>query len=316
MAVSGGGGDLRELASVYTHALIEFVSRPEEAGLHRAYELGRAGLNHGSGVLEVALLHSRALADATTGAADSERLRLLNASERFLIEVLSPFEMAHRAFREAKLALQRLNGALESHSRRIAGALHDDALQLLVPLHLAIADLGGRVHPDVLPELERLRALLFALESRLRDLSHEVRPPALDGAGLVPALRELAGNAGRRWGFAVDVEADSALDDRMSPAIEAAVYRVASEALTNVGRHAHATRARLSVRRMGSGIACRIADDGVGFGENGAPKKGFGLISIGERVAALGGVLHVQPNRPRGVELTIELPIGGPAWRH
>src|SRR5205823_2679488 len=126
----------RELAHDYAVALQHYLSVPEEAALARAHELGRKALTDGLGVLDMATVHSRALAAALKRPlGDGERAQMLNALEKFFIEALSPFEMAHRGFWEANVVLHRLNDVLEGQAKRIASQLHDDAAQLLASVH-------------------------------------------------------------------------------------------------------------------------------------------------------------------------------------
>src|SRR5439155_18135721 len=170
-------------------ALEQYLSEPEELALTRAYELGRKALAEGLGVLELATVHSRALAAVLERPlADTEKVLLLDALEKFFVEVLSPFEMAHRGFRDANVVLHRLNDVLEGQAKRIASALHDEASQLLASVHLALADVASRLPPERAEELQTARGLLDQIEQRLRNLAHELRPPILEDLGLVPAL--------------------------------------------------------------------------------------------------------------------------------
>src|SRR5262245_66609269 len=168
------------LARDYSVALNAYLADPEEAGLERAYELGRRALADGMGVLEMATVHSRAL-PATLGPAldESERIKRLDAVERFFVEASSPFEMAFLSFREANVVLHRLNDVLEGQARRIAHALHDEAAQLLASVHLALAEIATR-YPDTGKAMHDVRGLLEQIEERLRNLSHELRPPILE----------------------------------------------------------------------------------------------------------------------------------------
>jgi two-component system sensor histidine kinase UhpB len=97
--------------------------------------------------------------------------------------------------------------------------------------------------------------------------------------------------------------------------VEATLYRVTQEALTNVARHARATRAEVSLVHTPLRVTCSIRDDGVGFDAArkapGAKPKGLGLAAIEERVAALGGIVSLRHNDAvsHGTELTVEIPL-------
>jgi signal transduction histidine kinase len=297
----------------YSVALQEYLADPEEPGLERAYELGRRALADGLGVLEMATVHSRALpATLATASEPGDRLKRLEAVERFFVEASSPFEMAFLSFREANVVLHRLNDVLEGQARRIAHALHDEAAQLLASVHMALADIALH-YPDTTKSVSDVRGLLEQIEERLRNLSHELRPPILEDLGLVPALEFLADSVSKRWGLAVNVNAS--IDGQVPATVETTMYRIVSEALINVVRHARATHADVVLRREAHRMICSVRDDGIGLDASVAEKgkakgrQGLGLVEIQERTAALGGVLRLVPNTERGTDLTVEIPL-------
>jgi signal transduction histidine kinase len=300
------------LADGYALALQHYLSAREEPALARAHELGRKALTDGLGVLEMATVHSRALAAVLKGPlADGERAQVLDALETFLVEALSPFEMAHRGFWDANVVLHRLNDVLEGQAKRIASALHDEAAQLLASVHLALADVANKLPSDSAKEIEAARRLLDQIEERLRNLAHELRPPILDDLGLVPALEFLADGVSKRWGLHVSVQAS--IDRELPATVETTLYRITREALTNVAKHAKATHAQVSVQQAAHHLACSIRDDGIGFDASAAApakgSRGLGLVEIQERVAALGGIFRLGSNIPRGTDLTVEIPL-------
>jgi signal transduction histidine kinase len=301
-----------ELAHHYALGLASYLSEPEGPALERAHELGRQALTDGLGVLEMATIHSQAVSTALNASVmDGERARVVESLEKFLIEALAPFEMAHRGFWEANVVLHRLNDVLEGQAKRIAYALHDEAAQLLASVHLALADIARRVAPESAKDLQAARGLLDQIEERLRNLAHELRPPILNDLGLVAALEFLGESVSKRWGFRVTVQASV---DRTLPAIiETTLYRIAQEALTNVAKHAKATQADLSVQQSEHHIVCSIRDDGVGLDLTASPpgngRRGLGLLEIEERAAALGGRVHLGRHDTRGTDLTIEIPL-------
>jgi signal transduction histidine kinase len=297
----------------YAVALQAYLADPEEAGLERAYELGRRALADGLGVLEMATVHSRSLpATLTTATEENDRLKRLEAVERFFVEASSPFEMAFLSFREANVVLHRLNDVLEGQARRIAHALHDEAAQLLASVHLALADVALHF-PDTTKSVSDVRGLLEQIEERLRNLSHELRPPILEDLGLVPALEFLADSVSKRWGLAVNVHAS--IDGQVPATVETTMYRIIHEALINVVRHARATHADVALRKEAHRVICSVRDNGIGLDASVAEKgktkgrQGLGLVEIQERTAALGGVLRLVPNADRGTDLTVEIPL-------
>jgi len=301
-----------ELAEAYAAALQFYLSDPAELALARAHELGRQALANGLGVLDMATVHSGALAaELKRPVADRERAQIIEGAEKFFVEALSPFEMAHRGFWEANVTLHRLNEVLEGQAKRIASALHNEAAQLLASVHLALADVALRLPPDSAKDIQAARGLLDQIEARLRNLAHELRPPILDDLGLIPALEFLAEGMSKRWGLSVTVEAS--IEGKLPAIIETSLYRIAQEALTNVGRHAKATRAQVSLHQPAHQIVCSIRDDGIGFDATamarGKASRGLGLREIQERAAGLGGILRVGSNTPHGGDVTVEIPL-------
>lgn len=299
-----------EFGERYTADLRDYLTGAGEAALQRAYELGRRALNEGVGILEIAAFHHQALEAILRTASTRERaIQLFQTAEHFLIEILSPFEMAHRGFRETNALLRRLNQTLEEEYKRIAHALHDEAGQLLASVHLALDEMARAVSPAH-EHLHKVKGLLDQIEGQLRQLSHELRPTILDDLGLVPALKFLAEGVAARTGLRITVEADPDLP--LSPLLETTLYRVVQEALTNVMRHAKASQVRIQLHHEALRVRCSIRDDGVGFDASSAltrpGRKGLGLLGMQERLNSVGGSLSVVSASGQGTELTIAIP--------
>jgi len=177
----------------YRSSLREYAARGGELALGRAYELGRRALAERKSLVEMGSLHHQAVLDLVRSVDDEKRREeFLHASSEFFAECVSPYEMAHRGFQDAVTALRQLNETLEEEIKRIAYAVHDEAGQLLVAVHLALADVASE-----LPELQQAKfaqitELLNEVEKHLRRYSHELRPTILDDLGWIPAIRFLA----------------------------------------------------------------------------------------------------------------------------
>jgi signal transduction histidine kinase len=296
----------------FTRALGDHLAGGDEAALLWAYDLGRKALADGLGVLDVTtLLDDALLAACQSASSPEESARMVSAAKDFMLECLSPFEMAHRGVREANTALRGLNELLEEQTRRISHELHDQAGQLLVAVYLALDELDHDLGSELVHgRLQRIKGLLDEIEDQLRHLSHELRPTMLDDLGLGPALEFLARNVAARNGLEVMVE--RVPEGRLSPRVETAVYRIVQEALNNVGKHARAAKVVVRVDREARKICCSIRDNGVGFdvssvlGRGGA--QGIGLIGIRERLAPLGGTLQIVSAPGEGTELLVTIP--------
>jgi signal transduction histidine kinase len=304
-----GGAEFRE---EYRRALQGYISHGDEAGLGAAYELGRKALASGQSLMEIAATHCEVVSEHLGNDADAQsRKQLLQGGANFLTEMLSPYEMAHRGFQDAVTALRQINERLEEQIKKIAYAVHDDAGQLLVAVHLALASLATELPEAQQEEIVRIEGLLNEVEKQLRQYSHELRPTVLDDLGWLPAIRFLADGVSRRTKLPIHVEAD--FSGRLSPAVEIALYRVVQEALNNAVKHSNASSVSISAKREGDLLNCAILDNGVGFdmralGTKGQ-KRGLGLTAIHERMNAVGGMVHIESVPGRGTKLLITLPL-------
>lgn len=299
---------LDEALTRYRDELKAYLARPGEVPLKRAYEIGRDVLDDGGGLLDIATIHFGAVADLVA----EEKVpafspTVLAAAGAFFVEALAPFEMTHRGFREANLALRSVNESLEAKSTRIAHALHDEAGPLLVTVHLALKALARDVAPPIAERLDAVRAQLNEIEEQLRHLAHEFRPLTLEQFGLGESLRFLAEGIASRNGLRVDVEV--VLEHRLEPTVEITLYRLVQEGLTNVIRHARARQARARIVAENGMIHCTVADDGVGMDPSRAEDgRGLGLTGMHERVGALGGTLRVRSAPGLGTEIHATIP--------
>lgn len=298
----------------YQSCLRQYVAGGGELALGRAYDLGRRALAERKSLVDMASLHHQAvLALVRNAEGEASLAEILPASAEFLAECLSPYEMAHRGFQEAVNALRQLNETLEEEIKRVAYAVHDEAGQLLVAVHLALAEVAlGLPEPQQAP-FARIKEMLNEVEKHLRRYSHELRPTILDDLGWVPAIRFLADGISKRANLPIHI--DAAVSDRLPTNIETTIYRFAQEALTNAVKHAKASNIWIRAWREKSVLRCSIRDDGVGFdtrpNQRAGHRKGLGLIAMRERLSAVGGTLQIESNQSRGTELSIRIPLEG-----
>src|SRR5882762_3726340 len=296
----------------YRSSLREYAAGGGEVALGRAYELGRRALTEQKSLVEMASLHHQAVV-VLVGGAENEKRReeLLRASGEFLAECLSPYEMAHRGFQDAVKALRQLNETLEEEIKRIAYAVHDEAGQLLVAVHLALAEVARELPKFQQQQIGRIGELLNQVEKHLRRYSHELRPTILDDLGWIPAIRFLAEGVSARAGLPIHIEAT--VSGRLPGPVETALYRTVQEGLTNAVKHAKAKNIWIRAFRERDALCCSIRDDGAGFDalqvQKEPSRKGLGLIAMQERMSAIGGTLHVESCPGRGTELSVRVPL-------
>jgi signal transduction histidine kinase len=143
----------------------------------------------------------------------------------------------------------------------------------------------------------------------VRRLAFDLRPTVLDDVGLVAAVRRLGADLTERYGVPVDVDLDGLDDDtRLRPELETVVYRVVQEALTNVARHAEASRAAVELAVDGEVARVTVADDGVGFDVDDTTLRSLGLAGMRERASLADGVLGISSTRGEGTTVTLEVP--------
>jgi signal transduction histidine kinase len=298
----------------YSSFLRDYVANSGENALGKAYELGRRAFTERMSLVEIASLHHRALQGLLQEEKDQKRREvLLRTSGEFLAECLSPYEMAHRGFQDAVRALRQVNETLEEEIKRIAYAVHDEAGQLLVAVHLALAEVALEMPKAQQEQVAKIAGLLNQVEKHLRRYSHELRPTILDDLGWIPAIRFLAEGMSKRANLPIHIEAT--VSGRLHGALETTLYRVVQEALTNAVKHAKANNVWIRAWKESLVLCCSIRDDGQGFdcNQSQAPpeRKGLGLIAMQERVTAIGGTLHIESRPGSGTELSIRLPLEG-----
>jgi signal transduction histidine kinase len=204
-------------------------------------------------------------------------------------------------------ALHCANDRLEAEIKRIACALHDESGQILTLAHLKLAEVRRLAPAGCATQLDQVTMLLSDLEAHLRRLSHELRPPILDDFGLTPAVEFLAESFSQSRGIAVAVMGGAG--GRLDPRIEVAFYRAVQEALTNVAKHARATRATIRLQRLAQSVVCVIRDNGRGFDVSAKRPPGLGFLGMRERAEALGGYVAIDSHPGAGTELTIRIPV-------
>ncbi len=234
--------------------------------------------------------------------------------------------VAQRLQAERSVEIERLRYGMEAQERertRWAREIHDEVVQGLGALRLKLAN--ARDQQDTAALNGAVDDVLEGLGTEIDGLRHlitELRPAALDDLGLVPALEALARRAQAIDGLDVQTEIELDPDrERMDAELESTIYRVVQEALTNVSRHAQATRAVVSIAAVRDGSAIRVAvtDDGRGLPAGGAPsgprgdglQGGFGLSGMRERAELVGGEIELTPAPGQGTTVRLTVPLAG-----
>jgi PAS domain S-box-containing protein len=206
-------------------------------------------------------------------------------------------------------------GAAEAERKRIARELHDDTAQRIATLMLRLRLLQRETEAKGISlGVDSLRDELAALGEGVRRIARGLRPPELEDAGLVAALRAHARALGDGGGLMIEVDAD-AVDDLLDADGRLVIYRIVQEALANVVRHSGAATAQVSVRRTDQGVLVRVRDFGRGFVPGAANTTlggGLGLLGMQERAAGIGGRVTVTSELGGGTLITVLVPPTAP----
>jgi two-component system, NarL family, sensor histidine kinase UhpB len=242
-----------------------------------------------------------------------QRIDLLNREERLppsgtaeVTDVIEAFnEMLDRLEAERRASTARVLAGQESERRRIAQELHDEIGQGLTAVLLQLRRTASRA-PDVRDELAEAQATARATLDDVRGIAHRLRPGVLDDLGLVRALTALTNAFSERTGIAVERRFDGEIMD-LTREEELAVYRVAQESLTNVMRHAGASRVLVALAGTSDDVLLRVEDDGAGVHDG--EVRGGGIRGMRERALAVGGRLSVGVSDLGGTEVILRFPV-------
>lgn len=366
-------GPTSSLPVTYHSALRDYLAQPGEAMLQQAYELGRAAMSAGLGVFDVIRLHHQALNDGVIATDPVAIVRSAPLLEAFLLEVLSPFEAAHRGFRRAWERLEQLNTALAGHNealalsnaqleeeismrqrteaelreaknhyyelfqkarameeslrelsgqvitaqeeerKRISRELHDEVGQALTAVNVAIAMLKRHASTDsgFSQKIAEAEELLSSSMDTVHTFARELRPAMLDHLGVHAALRSHVASFSQRTGIPVELGTHSELS-RIAGVQGEALFRVAQEALSNVFKHAHATKAKIAFSADDHLLTMEISDNGKAFSveEKLGKRTGrLGLLGMQERVRLANGTFEVESTSGRGTRIIVRIPF-------
>lgn len=221
--------------------------------------------------------------------------------------------------------LARVITAQEDERRRIAHELHDTLGQFLSALNLRLSLLQQSVQPQdgtaspVVAELGQLWHLVNEIDSELRRLTMELRPPILDDLGLAEAIRHYAKAWSQTTAIPVDVYSTGFASAHLPHTAELSIYRIVQEALTNILKHAQATAVSVILEQRSKELQVIIEDNGIGFDPNAvgsqeAGRRALGLIGMKERVALVGGQVDLETAPGTGTTIYVHIPLITNKW--
>lgn len=239
------------------------------------------------------------------------------ADEKFYTVILRDITERQRAAQaiarshaELREMYEAMHTVREAERTRIARELHDELAQLLTALKMDAAWIAARLAPgqkDLAAKAERMKSVADQTVGAVRRLAADLRPVMLDDLGLVAALENLLHDLAERAGVVVSFAADE--DDLTVPEpLATAVYRMVQEALTNVARHAEASRVDVRVRSEPGHLRVIVRDDGRGLNPD-PDRRSFGVLGIRERARTLGGAARIYAPPDGGTVVEIDMPL-------
>ena len=326
----------------YPAALQRYLQPGSTASLQPALRLGRQAVARGVEMLELGWMHEQALLPrvrAVRGAA--ARAQMIRRAQQFFAQVIQPLEEKHCAARQRPVAASllqsqqhngrlleqarlqqcqmrllshRLLSAQEDERKRISRELHDVIAQTLTAISVRLATLKAETtaaSQTLSQKITHAQRLVRQSVEIVHQFARELRPPALDDLGLIPALHVLAKKFSRETGIRVRLTAFAGVET-LSSAKRTVLYRVAQEAFANVARHAHASRVDMNVRKLPQAVRMSITDDGRSFEVErvlrGRKFTRLGLLGMRERVEMVGGGFHVESAPGQGTTICVEIP--------
>ena len=230
----------------------------------------------------------------------------LRLAEQFANRAAIAVDLSRRVARDA---LRRVVSGQELERRRLARELHDETGQALTSILLGLRSVEeAGSHQDMSAAAANLRDLVVGTLQDVRRLAVQLRPKALDDFGLVAAVERLVQTFSEASAIRVDLEAQLG-EDRLPAEVETTLYRIVQEALTNIVKHADASRVSiLLVRRSGTATVV-IEDNGRGFDPADLRDEGLGIIGMRERVELHEGRLTLESTPGAGATLVAEVPL-------
>ncbi len=245
--------------------------------------------------------------------------------ERHLIDSLADSVSSYLTRREAEESLRSAHAQMQTLSRQLmqvqererrqlAHDLHDEIGQAVTAIKMNLQTMQRVADTSSVQDtLNDSLGILDKILQRVRDLSLDLRPSLLDDLGLVPAVRWYVERQAKRAGLVAEVEAENVPQD-LEPDLSVACFRIVQESITNILRHAKATKIHVALREKDHSLDLCIKDDGIGIGAPETPataagRSTLGLLGMQERAQALGGRITIQSLPDQGTEVRVRIPF-------
>jgi PAS domain S-box-containing protein len=211
-----------------------------------------------------------------------------------------------------------LQSVREEERTAIAREIHDELGQVLTLLKINLTIIGKSLSSSgekidtksINEEINNMKGCIDTTVKRLRKLITRLRPEVLDNLGLIPAFEWLTNEFQSTSGIQCELINNVEEEFKFNQEVSIALFRIFQEALTNVARHAQASKVTLQLNKNGNSFSLEITDDGIGIKETKIKaNKSFGLLGMRERALILGGDFKIEPLNPKGTKISINVPV-------
>ena len=262
--------------------------------------------------------------------ASNRRLKIENAKRKDVEQALRKSKcqsgqllaQSRRLQDELRHLSRRILSTQEEERKRISRELHDLVAQTLSGINVHLANLKSEAAQNrkgLTRNISRTQKLVEQSVDIVHRFARELRPAVLDDLGLVPALQSLMKSLMKETGIRFSLTAFAGIE-KLSNAKRTVLYRVAQEALNNVVRHAHASRATIHIKQLANTVRMKIKDDGRAFDVerllNARKNKRMGLLGMRERVEMVGGKFTIESTPGNGTTITAQIPFRNGAKEH
>ena len=250
--------------------------------------------------------------DQRIGVDDLKLLTAIGHQVGIAVENAHLYEEVRQKEALRRRLLDELIRVQEEERKRVARELHDRVGQSLTALIMAVGSVEEIIPPEadhVRRHLAEIRTMMAAVVEETRRLMLDLRPALLDDLGLIPAIRSYAEAHLGPAGVQLEVEV-AGIKRKLPPSVDIALFRVVQEAVTNVVKHARASKAAIRLHFNKSLVSATVEDDGKGFDckDPNLNLRTFGLLGMQERAALLGGTLRIDSRPDRGTRVALQIP--------
>lgn len=226
-------------------------------------------------------------------------------------------EQSHHMQEQLRHLSRQILSAQEEERRKISRELHDEVAQVLTGINLHLATLKKEATANtrnLKRKISHTQRLVVKSVNIVHRFAGQLRPPALDDLGLIPALHSYITDFAKQTGLAFRFTSFTrGRTEQLDSAKRTVLYRVAQEALANVARHAQASLVKVSIQKLQGDIRMEVRDNGKSFQAQGAlparRNRGLGLLGMRERVEMVGGRFTVESSPGKGTTIRAEVPF-------